>query len=147
MHMSNFKHEFGVCLHILVQVVIFYVHKVTEFTPWDVVKIIWNEFWLNAFFEKFPCVAMGLPFLLPHYPPPCGGIALQIGLGKFHGWMSPNLGGMKVILHLCKPNIHNLSILDPIKIPRFRKLESHTFWWSSFEDCNQLTEIGPIHFE
>jgi hypothetical protein len=47
--------------------------------------ILWNEFQLNAFLEEFPCVAMGLPFLLIHCPPPCGSITLQIGLGKLHG--------------------------------------------------------------
>jgi hypothetical protein len=70
---------------------------------------------------------MGLPFLLPHCPPPCGNIALQIGLGKFHGRVLPNFGGMKVVLHFRKPNIHNLPILDLVKIPRLNELEFYTF--------------------
>jgi hypothetical protein len=70
---------------------------------------------------------MGLPFLLPHRPPPCGSIALQIGMGKFHDRVSPNFGGMKVVLHFCKPIIYNLSILDPIKIPWLSRLEPYTF--------------------
>jgi hypothetical protein len=90
---------------------------------------------------------MGFPFFLPHCPPPCGSIALQIKLGKFHEQVLPNLGGMKVILHFHKLSIHNLSILDPIKNPKFSKLESRTFRWSSFEGRNQLTKVRPIHFE
>jgi len=70
---------------------------------------------------------MGLPFFLPHGPPPCGGIALQIGLGKFHGRMPTNLGGMEVFFHFRKPNIHNLSVLGPIKVPGPSELEPHTF--------------------
>ncbi len=42
---------------------------------------------------------MVFPFFLPHGLPPCGSIALQIELCKFHDQMSPNLGGMKVVLH------------------------------------------------
>jgi hypothetical protein len=133
MHMPDLQHEFGIRPHILAQVVICCVHKVTEFAPWDVVRIIWKEFRLNVLFEEFPCVAMGLPFLLPHHPPPSGGIALQIRLGKFHGWVPPNLGGMKIIFHLRNPSIHNLFISYPIKVPKFCGLESHTFRWSSFE--------------
>ncbi len=122
-------------------------HKVTKFTPWNVVRILWNEFWLNMFLEEFPCVAIGLPFLLPHCLPPCGGIALQIRLGKFHGRMPTNLGGMKVIFHFRKPNIHNLLILSPIQILELSGLEPYTFGWSSLEGCYQFVEIGPIHFE
>ncbi len=90
---------------------------------------------------------MGLPFLLPHYPSQCGSIALQIGLGKFHSRVSPNFGGMKVIFFFCKPNIYNLLISDHVKIPKHSRLESYTFRWSSFEGCNQLNEIEPIHFK
>ncbi len=68
-------------------------------------------------------------------------------MGKFHGQMSFDLIGIKVVFHFRKLNIYNLLILDPIKIPKFSKLESHTFQWSSFEGHNQLSEIGPIHFE
>jgi hypothetical protein len=78
------KHEFGIHPHILAQAFICCSHKVIEFASSNVVGILWNEFQLNAFFEEFTGVSMGLPFLLPHYPPPCGSIALQIGLGKFH---------------------------------------------------------------
>ncbi len=63
MHMPNLKHEFSVRPHILAQVIICCIHKVTKFSPWDVVGILWNEFQLNAFLKKFPCVAMGFPFL------------------------------------------------------------------------------------
>jgi len=70
---------------------------------------------------------MGLPLLLPHCPPHGGGIAFQRRLRKFHGRVSPDLGGMKVILHLHMPNIHNLFISDPIKIPKLSELEFHTF--------------------
>jgi hypothetical protein len=70
---------------------------------------------------------MVLPFFLPHYPPPCGSIAFQIRLGKFHGQVSPNLSGMKVVFHFRKPSIHNLPISDPIKIPKLSKFETHTF--------------------
>jgi hypothetical protein len=100
---------------------------VHQFTPQNVVEILGNEFQLNTLLEEFPCVAMGFPFLLPHHPPPCGGIALQIELGKFHNRMLTNLGGMKVIFHFRKPSIHNLSILGPIKVPRLSGLELHTF--------------------
>jgi hypothetical protein len=97
--MLNFKHEFGVGPHILTQIVIVYIHKVTKFASRNVVGILWDEFRLNTLLEEFPCVARGLPFFLPHRPPPCGGIALQIGLGKFDGRMPTDLGGMKVIFH------------------------------------------------
>ncbi len=109
------------------QVVIVYIHKVTEFAPQNVVGVLWNEFRLNTFLKEFPCVAMGLPFLLPHHLPPCGSIALQIRLGKFHGQMSTNLGGMKVIFHFHKPSIHNLLIPGPIKSPGLSRLKLHTF--------------------
>ncbi len=61
--------------------------------------------------------------------------------------MLPNFGGMKVVLHFRKLSIYNLSILNPVKIPRFNGLESYTFWWSSFEHHNQLIKIKPIHFK
>jgi hypothetical protein len=122
-------------------------HEVTEFASWDVVIILWNEFQLNAFLKKFPCVAMGLPFFVPHCLPPCGSIAVQIGLGKFHSWVSPNFSNMKIILHFHKPNIYHLLILDPVKIPRLNSLKSYTFRWSSFEGHNQVSEIWPIHFK
>jgi len=68
-------------------------------------------------------------------------------IGQVPRSMSPNFGNMKVVFHFRKPNIYNLPILDFVKIPRFNRLESYTFWWSSFEGYNQLSEIGPIHFE
>ncbi len=142
MHMSNFKHKFGVRLHILAQVVICCVHKVTKFASWDVIKILWNEFQFDAFFEEFPSIAMVLPFLLPHHPPPCGSIAFQIRMGKFHGRVSPNFGGMKVVFHFCKPNIYNLQISDPVKIPWLSMLESYTFRWSSFKVATNLVKSG-----
>jgi hypothetical protein len=92
--MSDLKHEFGICPHILTQVVVCSIHKVTEFAPRDVIGILWNEFGLDALFNEFLGIAMVLPFLLSHCPPPCEGISLQVGLGKLHGRMSPNLGGM-----------------------------------------------------
>jgi hypothetical protein len=67
---------------------------------------------------------MVLPFLLSYSPLPCGGIALQIGLGKLHGRMSPNLSGMNIVFHFRKPNIHNLSVADTIEVPRFGQLKS-----------------------
>jgi hypothetical protein len=70
---------------------------------------------------------MGFPFLLPHCLPPCGNIAFQIELKKFHSQVSPNFGGMKVVFYFHKPSIHHLSISDPVKIPRLSGLESHTF--------------------
>jgi hypothetical protein len=93
-------------------------HKVTEFAPQDVVRVPWDKFGFNAVLEELPNVAMVLPLLLSHCPPPCGGIAFQIGLGKLHGRMSSNLGGMYIILHLNKPNIHNLLVMNTIKVPR-----------------------------
>ncbi len=90
---------------------------------------------------------MVFPLLLFHYPPPCGGIAFQVKLGKFHGRMLSNLGGMQVILHFGKPNIHNLSITGTIEIPRFGQLKSRILGCSSFEGRNQFTKIEPIHFE
>jgi hypothetical protein len=92
--MPDFEHEFGVCPHILPQVIVCGIHKVAKFAPRDVVKILWDEFGLDALFKEFPSVAMVLPFFLSHNPPPCGGITLQVGLGKLHGQMSPNLSDM-----------------------------------------------------
>jgi hypothetical protein len=68
-------------------------------------------------------------------------------LGKLHGRVSFNLGSMQIIFHLCKPSIHNLSVVGTIEVPRFGWLEPYIFQCSSFEGCNQLTEVGPIHFE
>jgi len=85
MHVSDLKHEFGISPHILPQVFICGIHKVTKFTPQDVIKVPWDKFGLDTFLEKLPSVAMVLPFLLSHCPPPCGGIAFQVGLGKLHG--------------------------------------------------------------
>jgi hypothetical protein len=98
--------------------------------------------WVDVLFVN--SVAMVLPFLLSHRPPPHGSVTLQVGLGKFHGRVSPNLGNMNVVFHFRKPSIHNLLIANPIEVPR---LKSHSFRWSSLEGHNQLTEVGPIHFE
>jgi hypothetical protein len=90
---------------------------------------------------------MVFPFLLPHYPPPCDGIAFQVGLGKLHGGVSFNLGGMQIILHFRKPSIHNLSVVGTIEVLGFGWLEPRIFGCSSFEGRNQLTKVGPIHLE
>jgi hypothetical protein len=70
---------------------------------------------------------MVLPFLLPHRPPPCGGIALQIRLGKFHCRMFLNFSDMNVVFHICKLSIYNLPVSDPIEVSRLCGLEAHTF--------------------
>jgi hypothetical protein len=84
MHVPDLKHEFGISLHILPQIFIGGIHKVTEFAPRDLVEISRDELRLNAILEKLPRIAMVLPLLLFHRPPPCGGIAFQVGLGKLH---------------------------------------------------------------
>ncbi len=94
MHVSDLKHEFGISPHILPQIFICGIHKVMEFAPQDVVEVPRDKFGLNAILEELPSVAMVLPFLLSHCPPPNGGIAFQVGLGKLHGRMSSDLGGM-----------------------------------------------------
>ncbi len=94
MHVLNLKHEFGISPHILPQVLICGIHKVTELAPRDVVEILWNKLQLKAFLKELQNVAMVLPLLLSHRPPPCGDIAFQVGLGKLHGGMPSNLGGM-----------------------------------------------------
>jgi len=127
MHVPDLKHEFGVNLHILPQIFICGIHKVTKFAPRDVVEIPQDKFGLNAILEELLSVAMAPPFLLFHCPPPCGGIAFQVGLGKLHGRMSSNLGGMYIILHLRKPSIHNLSIAGTIKVFELGRLISRIF--------------------
>jgi hypothetical protein len=57
------------------------------------------------------------------------------------------LGSMQVILHFGKPSIHNLSVTGTIEVPKFGRLKSRILGCSSFEGHNQLTKIGPIHFE
>jgi len=94
MHVLDFKHEFEISLHILPQVVICGIHKVAEFVPRDVVEIPWNEFELDAFLKEFPSVTMVLPLFLSQCPPPCGGVAFQVRLGKLHSRMPSNLGTM-----------------------------------------------------
>jgi hypothetical protein len=147
MHVSDFEHEFKINPQILLQIFIRGIHKVTKFAPRDIVRVPWNKFDLDTFFEELPNVAMVLPFLLSHCPPPCGGITFQVGLGQLHSRMLSNLGGMQIILHFCKPSIHNLSITGTIEVPEFGWLELHILGCSSFEGCNQLTKVGPIHFE
>jgi hypothetical protein len=147
MHVSDVKHEFQISPHILPQVFICGIHKVTELAPQDVVEIPWNKFRLEMFFKELSSVAMVLPLLLPHGSPPCGGITLQVGLGKLHGRMPSHFGGMYIILHLGKPSIHNLSVTDTIKIPRLGRLKPFTFGGPRFEGRHQLTKVGPIHFE
>jgi hypothetical protein len=94
MYVPDLEHEFGVSLHILPQIFICGIHKVTKFAPGDVVEVPWNKFGLNAFLEELPSVTMVFPFLLSHCLPPCGGIAFQVRLGKLHGQVPSNLGGM-----------------------------------------------------
>jgi len=124
MHVPDLKHEFRISPHILSQVIICGIHKVVEFAPWDVIGIPWNKFSFNPFLKEFPSVTMVIPFLLFHCFPPCGSIAFQVRLGKFHGQMSSNLGGMQIILHFGKPNIHNLSVMGTIEVPGFGRLKS-----------------------
>ncbi len=147
MHVSDLKHEFRINPHILPQILICGIHKVTEFAPRKVFGVPWDKLDFNAVLKKLPSVAMALPLLLSHCPPPCGGIAFQVRLGEFHGRMSSNLGGMQIILHFRKPSIHNLSITNTIEVPRFSRLQSRILGCSSFEGRNQLTKIEPIHFE
>jgi hypothetical protein len=116
MHVPNLKHEFGISLHILLQILICGIHKVTKFAPRNVIGIPRNKFGLNAVLEELPSVAMALPLFLSHCPPPCGGIAFQVRLSKFHGQMPSNFGDMYIILHLHKPNIHNLSVVGTIEV-------------------------------
>jgi hypothetical protein len=127
MHVPDLKHEFGINPHILLQVLVCGIHKVTKFTPQDVVGVPWDKFGLNAVLEKLPSVAMALPLLLSHCPPPRGGIAFQIGLGKLHGRMPSNLGGMQIILHFRKSSIHNLSIAGAIEVPGLSRLKLSVF--------------------
>jgi len=147
MHVPDLKHEFEVSLHIFPQIFICGIHKVAKFTPRDVIGVPWDKFGLDVFFEEFPSVAMVLPFLLSHYPPPCAGIAFQVGLGKLHSRVPSNLGDMQIILHFCKPSIHNLSVAGTIEVLGLGWLELHILGCSSFEGHNQFTEVGPIHFE
>ncbi len=119
MHVPGLEHEFGVSPHILPQIFICAIHKVTKFAPRNVVGVPWDKFGLDTILEKLPNVAMVLPFLLSHGPLPCGGIAFQVGLGKLHGRVPSNLGGMQIILHFRKPSIHNLSVTGTIEVPGF----------------------------
>jgi len=123
------------------------IHKVTKFAPRDVVGVPWNKFGLDVFLEELPSVTIVLPFLLSHCPPPCGDIAFQVGLGKLHGRVPSNVGGMQIIFHLCKPNVHNLSVMGTIEVPGFGWLEPCILGCSSFEGHNEFIEIEPIHFE
>jgi hypothetical protein len=125
MHVPNLKHEFRISPHILPQILICGIHKVMEFAPRNVVGIPWDKFSFNAVLEEFPNVTMVLPLLLSHYPPPCGGIAFLVGLGKLHDRMPSNLGDMHIILHLRKPSIHNLSVMGTIEVPGLGQLISH----------------------
>ncbi len=94
MHVPDLKHEFGISPHILPQVLVCGIHKVKKFAPRDVVGISQDKFSLHVVLEKLLSVAMAFPFLLSHCPPPCGGIAFQVGLGQLHGGMPSDLGGM-----------------------------------------------------
>jgi hypothetical protein len=48
-------------------------------------------------------------------------------LGKLHGRMPSNLGGMQIILHFCKLSIHNLSIAGTIEVPGLSRLKLNIF--------------------
>jgi len=129
------------------QVFIRGIHKVTEFAPRAVVGISWHKFRLEAFLKELPCVAMVIPFLLSDRPPPCGDITFQVGLGKLHGGILSNLGGMQVVVHLRKPNIHNLAVAGTIEIPELGRLKPFTLGGSRFEGRHQLTKVGLTHLE
>jgi len=147
MHVPDLKHEFGVSLHILPQILICGIHKVTEFAPRNVIGVSRDEFRFNAILEKLPRIAMVLALLLSHRPPPCGGIAFQVGLSKLHSGMPAHLGGMQVVVHLRKPSIHNLAVAGTIEVPRLGRLKPFTLGDSRFEGRRQLTEVGPPHLE
>jgi hypothetical protein len=68
-------------------------------------------------------------------------------LGKLHGEMSSNLGGMYVVVHLRKPSIHNLAVAGTIKVPGLSQLKPFTLGDSHFEGRHQLTKVGPTHLE
>jgi hypothetical protein len=70
----DLKHELGISPHIMPQVFICGIHKVTEFAPRDVVGIPWDKLDFDPFFKELPSVAMVLPRLLSQGSPPCGGI-------------------------------------------------------------------------
>jgi hypothetical protein len=147
MHVPDLQHEFGISPHILPQVFIRGIHKVTEFAPRNVVGVSQDELRLNAILEKLPSITMVLPLFLSHRPSPCGGIAFQVGLGKLHGGIPSNLGGMYIIVHFRKPSIHNLAVAGTIKVPGFCRLEPFTLGGSCFEGRHQLTKVGPPHLE
>jgi hypothetical protein len=147
MHVPDLEHEFRVSPHILPQVFICGIHKVTKFAPRDLVEVPWDKFGFDTVLEELPSVAMVLPFLLSHYPPPCGGIAFQVGLGKLHGRVPSNLGDIQIVLHFYRPSIHNLLVTGTIEVPGFGWLEPCILGCSSFESCNQLTKVRPIHLE
>jgi hypothetical protein len=131
----------------LPQVLICGIHKVTEFAPRNVVGVPRDEFHLNAILEKLPRLAMVLALVLPHRPPPSGGIALQVGLSKLHGGMPTNLGGMYVVFHFGKPSIHNFSVSGTIEVPGLGRLKPFTLGGPRFEGRHQLTKVKPIHLE
>ncbi len=90
---------------------------------------------------------MVLPLLLSHRPPPCGGIAFQVGLNKLHGGMLANLGGMYIVFHFRKLNIHNFSVSGTIEVPRLGRLKPFTLGGPRFEGRHQLIKVGPIHLK
>jgi hypothetical protein len=73
--------------------------------------------------------------------------ASLVGVGKLHGGIPSNLGGMNIIIHLRKPSIYNLTVAGTIEVPRFSRLEPFTLGGSRFEGRHQLTKVGPPHLE
>jgi hypothetical protein len=61
--------------------------------------------------------------------------------------MPANLGGMQVVVHLRKPNIHNLAVTGTIEVPGLGRLKPFTLGGSRFESRYQLTEVRPPHLE
>jgi hypothetical protein len=60
MHVSDLEHEFGIGPHILAQIVVCSIHKVPEFAPRNVVRILWDKFQL----WKIPMCSHGYSFPL-----------------------------------------------------------------------------------
>ncbi len=68
MHVPNLKHELGVSLHIMPQIFIGGIRKVTKFAPRNVVGVPWNKFRLEPLLEELPYVTVVLPVTTPLWP-------------------------------------------------------------------------------